>query len=97
MDLIYNKSCVKYFLEKVRFDQGLNSVIRSVKEFAEKNLFFCQILKINPSPIKKCSQESEVEGNGLMSLKSTYSTIACLVEQCWPHYNLVVIGLPRTI
>lgn len=36
MDLIYNKRCVKYFLEKVRFDQGLNSVIRGVKEFAEK-------------------------------------------------------------
>lgn len=36
MDLMYNKSCVKYFLEKVSFDQDLNSVIRSVKEFAEK-------------------------------------------------------------
>lgn len=36
MDLIYNKNCVKYFLEKVRFDQGLKGVIRGVKEFAEK-------------------------------------------------------------
>lgn len=68
MDLIFNKSCVKYFLEQVRFDQGLNSVIRGVKEFAEQNRFLCQILKINPSPIKNCSHESVVEGNGLIKM-----------------------------
>lgn len=70
MDLIYNKNCVKYFLEKVRFDQGLNSVIRGIRYegICGKNRFLCQILKVNPSPIKKCSQESVEEGNGLIKM-----------------------------